>query len=170
MSADDARPPHTPLGGALRQAWLGYQRLLDEDLAAAGFEDRGLPDGRVLRICARSPEVTISAIARELGMTRQGAAKLVAGLRDRGYVTLDPSPDSGREKRITLTPRAQEYLIAHRAAARAIEQRLRDRLGQDAYQGLFLLLEALRGEDQPRMRDYIRRATRAIDDASEPSD
>jgi DNA-binding MarR family transcriptional regulator len=154
------------LGGALRRAWVGYQRLLDEELAAVGFEDRSLPDGRVLRICARNPEATISAIGRELGMTRQGAAKLVASLRDCGYVTLDPSPASGREKRITLTPRAREYLTAHRAAARGIERRLRAQLGEDVYQGLFLLLEALGSQEQRRMRDYIRRATRAIDDVS----
>jgi DNA-binding MarR family transcriptional regulator len=166
MSGHGDRPRATPLGGALRRAWVGYQRLLDEELAAAGFEDRGLPDGRVLRICARNPEVTISAIGRELDMTRQGAAKLVTSLRERGYVTLDPSPASGREKRITLTPRARDYLNVHRAAARGIEHRLREQLGEDAYQGLFLLLEALGSQEQPRMRDYIRRATRAIDDVS----
>jgi DNA-binding MarR family transcriptional regulator len=166
VSGDGDGSRTTPLGGGLRRAWVGYQRLLDEELAAAGFGDRGLPDGRVLRICARNPEVTISEIGRELSMTRQGAAKLVAGLRDRGYVTLDPSPASGREKRITITPRAGEYLAAHRAAARSIERRLRAQLGEDAYQSLFLLLEALGGQDQPRLSDYIRRATRAIDDVS----
>ena len=163
MSERGDGPRAMPLGGALRRAWVGYQLLLDEELAAAGFGDRGLPDGRVLRICARDPDVTISAIGRELDMTRQGAAKLVASLRDRGYVTLDPSPASGREKRITLTPRAQEYLTAHRAAARGIERRLQAQLGDDAYQGLLLLLEALGSQEQPRMRDYISRATRAID-------
>ena len=166
MSGHDDRPRAMALGGALRRAWVGYQRLLDEELAAAGFEDRGLPDGRVLRICARDPDVTISAIGRDLGMTRQGAARLVASLRDRGYVTLDPSPASGREKRITLTPRARDYLTAHRAAARGIEHRLRTQLGEDAYQGLFLLLEALGSQEQPRMHDYIRRAIRAVDDVS----
>jgi DNA-binding MarR family transcriptional regulator len=166
MTGNGARPRVTPLGGALRRAWVGYQRLLDEEMAAAGFEDRGLPDGRVLRICARSPDVTIAAIGRELGMTRQGAAKLVTSLRDRGYVTLDPSPASGREKRISLTPRAREYLTAHRAAARDIERRLRDQVGEDAYEGLFLLLEALGSHGQGRMSDYIRHAARAIDDLS----
>jgi hypothetical protein len=63
---------------ALRQAWVGYQRRLDEQMATAGFEDRGFPDGLVLRICSRTPGVTISQIGRELGITRQGAAKVVA--------------------------------------------------------------------------------------------
>jgi DNA-binding MarR family transcriptional regulator len=167
MSEHTAHPRAFPLGGALRRAWVGYQRLLDDELAVAGYEDRGLPDGRVLRICARDPEATISAIGRELAISRQGAGKLVASLRDRGYVTLDPSPDSGREKRITLTPRAREYLTAHRAAARRIEERLRVQIGEDAYGGLLLLVEALGGDEHPRMRDYIRRATWAIDDTAD---
>ena len=50
------------LGGALRRAWVGYQLRSDEQLAAAGFADRGFPDGRALRFCAQSEEVTASQI------------------------------------------------------------------------------------------------------------
>lgn len=137
-------------------------------MAAAGFADRGFPDGRVLRLCARSDEVTASRIGRELGITRQGAGKIVAGLRDRGYVTLGPSPGDAREKAVTLTPRARDYLAAQRAAARRIEQELRDQVGEAGLEGLLALLEALGGdEDQLRMRDYLRRALRLTGD-SEP--
>jgi DNA-binding MarR family transcriptional regulator len=154
------------LGGALRRAWVGYQRLLDQEMAAAGFADRGFPDGRVLRLCARSDEVTASRIGRELGITRQGAGKIVAGLRDRGYVSLGASPGDGREKVVTLTPRARGYLAAQRTAARRIEQELRNQVGAEAFDGLLALVDALGGhEDQPRMRDYLRRALRLADDA-----
>jgi DNA-binding MarR family transcriptional regulator len=159
---------HRPLslGGALRRAWVGYQRRLDQEMAAAGFADRGFPDGRVLRLCARSDEVTAAQIGRELGITRQGAGKIVAGLRDRGYVTLGASPDDGREKVVTLTSRARDYLAAQHAAARRIEQELRSQVGDEAFEGLLALVNALGGEeDQPRMRDYLRRALRLTDDA-----
>jgi DNA-binding MarR family transcriptional regulator len=153
------------LGGALRRAWVGYQRRLDQEMAAAGFPDRGFPDGRVLRLAARSDQVTAAEIGRELGITRQGAGKIVADLRDRGYVTLGSSPSDARQKVITLTPRARDYLAAQRAAARRIEQELRDRVGAEAYQSLFALLDALGGEeDQLRMRDYLRHALRLADD------
>jgi DNA-binding MarR family transcriptional regulator len=134
-------------------------------MAAAGFADRGFPDGRVLRLCARSDEVTASQIGRELGITRQGAGKIVAGLRDRGYVTLGASPGDGREKMVTLTPRARDYLAAQYTAARRIERELRSQVGAEAFEGLLALLDALGGEeDQPRMRDYLRRALRlAVD-------
>jgi hypothetical protein len=50
---------------------VGYRRQLDQELAAAGFGDRGFPDGRVLRLCGGAADVTISHIGRELGITRQ---------------------------------------------------------------------------------------------------
>jgi DNA-binding MarR family transcriptional regulator len=124
-------------------------------MAAAGFGERGFPDGRVLRMCRAAPTTT-SRIGRELGITRQGASKLVAGLRDRGYVTVEPSPSSGREKTVTVTPRAIEYLTAQRAAARRIERGLRRAVGDDAFDALAALLDELGGAEQPRMRDYLR--------------
>jgi DNA-binding MarR family transcriptional regulator len=144
------------LGAALRRAWVGYQRRLDEQMAAAGFDDRKFPDGRVLRICARSTEMTASQIGRELGISRQGAAKVVGDLRGRGYVEVVASATSGREKIVSLTPRAVDYLAAQRKAARAIERQLRAQIGVEGFEGLARLLDALSGDDQPRMSDYLR--------------
>jgi DNA-binding MarR family transcriptional regulator len=143
------------LGPALRRAWVGYQQRLDAAMAATGFTDRQFPDGRVLRMC-RKNSTNISQIGRELGITRQGAHKIVAGLRARHYVTLRPSPAKRTEKIVVLTPRAREYLTAHRQAAKRIERQLRTEIGEDAFAALTRLLEVLGGEDQPRMRDYLR--------------
>jgi DNA-binding MarR family transcriptional regulator len=162
-AADGAHPG---LGPALRRAWVGYQRRLDLQMAAAGFPDRGFPDGRVLRLCSRGDGVTASEIGRELGMTRQGAGKIVADLHERGYVTLGSAPGDARQKVITLTPRARDYLAAQRAAARQIEQEIREQVGDEALGSLFTLLEALGGEEsQLRMRDFLRHALRLPDDS-----
>ena len=125
-------------------------------MAAAGFVDRRLPDGRVLRICSRSAEITISQIGRELAISRQAASKLVAGLRDRHYVTLEGSATDGREKIVKLTARATDYLAAQRSAARRIERELRDEVGAEGFDHLYALLGALGGDEQPRMLDYLR--------------
>jgi DNA-binding MarR family transcriptional regulator len=164
-------PPPRPvgLGAALRQAWVGYHRRLDEAMAAAGFDDHGFPDGRVLRICSRNPDVTISEIGRELGITRQGAGKVVAKLRERRYVTVSDSKVSGREKVVRLTPRARDYLAAHRAAARSIERQLRQEAGGSAFDSALLVLATLGGEDQPRLRDYLRRVS-DVGDLDDPED
>jgi DNA-binding MarR family transcriptional regulator len=144
------------LGGALRRAWVGYQRRLDEQMAKAGFEHRKLPDGRVLRICATSAETTASQIGRELRISRQGATKVVNSLRERGYVEVVASATSGREKTVSLTPRAVAYLAAQRKAARTIERQLRAEVGAEGFEGLLRLLDALGGVEQPRMSDYLR--------------
>jgi DNA-binding MarR family transcriptional regulator len=147
------------LGASLRRAWIGYQLRLDREMAAAGFADRGLPDGRVLRLCAGSDSLTASLIGRELGITRQGAGKIVAGLRDRGYVTLDSSTSDGREKTVVLTPHAREYLEALKSATRRIEQKLRKQVGDEVFECLWILLDAIDdGEELPRMREYMRQA------------
>jgi DNA-binding MarR family transcriptional regulator len=125
-------------------------------MAAAGLA-RTLPDGRVLRICATSTEPTISKIGRELGISRQGASKLIAGLSDGGYVTLRPSPADGREKLVELTPRAIGYLEAQRTAAQTVQRGLRAELGADGLERLLALLEAIGGDEQPRMSDYLRK-------------
>jgi DNA-binding MarR family transcriptional regulator len=156
---EGSQPHRVGLGAALRQAWVGYHRRLDEAMAAAGFDDRAFPDGRVLRICSGSADVTISQIGRELGITRQGAGKVVTKLRDRRYVTISDSTVSGREKVVSLTPRARDYLAAHREAAQNIERQLHQEVGETAFEGLHLLLAALGGDDQPRMGDYLRRVT-----------
>jgi DNA-binding MarR family transcriptional regulator len=151
-----ARPAR--LGGALRQAWAGYRRQLDQELAAAGFGDRGFPDGRVLQLCSGVSDVTISQIGRELGITRQGASKIVASLRDHGYVTLSPSPTDGREKIVKPTRHAVAFLAAQREAAARIEARLRTELGPGPWDALYRLLDALGAEDQPRLAEYLRDA------------
>jgi DNA-binding MarR family transcriptional regulator len=158
---DTAGPEQRPagLGGALLRAWVGYRSRLDEELAAAGFDDRGVPDGRVLRICRRSAETTISQIGRELGITRQGAGKIVASLRDRGYVTVSASTTDGREKVVTLTPRATDYLTAHRKAARRVERQVRAELGEDSLDSLYRLLTVLGADSTERVSDYVRRTT-----------
>ena len=141
----DGQREHPGLGPALRRAWVGYHERLNAELAAAGFGDRGFPDGRVLRICRRSAGTTISQIGRELGITRQGAGKIVASLRDRSYVTLSDSPTDGREKAVELTQRAVDFLDAHRRAARQIESELRADVGEEHFDDLYRVLSVLGG-------------------------
>jgi DNA-binding MarR family transcriptional regulator len=132
---------------------------LDEAMAEAGFDDRRFPDGRVLRICSDPAGTTISEIGRQLGITRQGAGKVVATLRDRGYVDVGDSATSGREKAVTVTARATEYLAAQRKAARSIESQLQTELGPEGLASLGRLLEALGPEKEVRMRDYLAGST-----------
>jgi len=155
---DSTHPGSVGLGPALRRAWLGYQLRLDAAMTEAGFGERRFPDGRVLRLCSGQNGSTISAIGRELGITRQGAGKVVAHLSDRGYVTVSDSATSGREKSVTLTSRGIAYLRAQHAAARQIELEQQATLGEAGISALFALLDALDPGDPPRLRTYLRRS------------
>ncbi|MGA2306970.1 MAG: MarR family transcriptional regulator [Acidimicrobiales bacterium] len=159
--ADALSDPSPGLGVALRRAWLGYQLRVDRAMAEAGFGERRFPDGRVLRMCSGEAGSTISAIGRELGITRQGASKVVTDLRDRGYVTVADSTTSKREKSVTVTPRGIDYLAHQRAAARTIEDELRAELGEAALSALRALLEALDAGEGLRLRAYLRRSSSA---------
>ena len=127
-------------------------------MAAAGFDDRRFPDGRVLRLCSGPAGATIVAIGRELDITRQGASKVVSRLRDRGYVSIADSSTSGREKSVTLTPHGAAYLEAQRKAARTIERRLRKELGDPEFDALYRLLDILAEGQETSMRAYLQRS------------
>jgi DNA-binding MarR family transcriptional regulator len=157
---DALSPSAAPaLGAALRRAWLGYQLRLDRAMAEAGFGDRKFPDGRVLRLCSGRAGSTSSAIGRELGITRQGASKVVAHLRDRGYVAVADSATSKREKSVILTQRGVDYLAHQHAAARAIEHELLAELGEAPYSALWALLDALNEGEEERLRAYLGRSS-----------
>ncbi len=129
-------------------------------MVEAGFSERRLPDGRVLRLCSGRSGSTISAIGRELGITRQGASKLVGQLHDLGYVDVADSATSKREKSVTLTSRGIEYLQSQRSAARAIEEEVTEALGEHGVSGLFALLDLLDDGERLRMRTYLQRSSR----------
>jgi DNA-binding MarR family transcriptional regulator len=161
-SKESDGPSSAPLGAALRRAWVGYQLLLEEEMATAGVSRRHFPDGRVLHICAQSPDTTISEIGRELEITRQGASKLVGVLMEQGMVTLAPSPTDGREKLVRLTRTATTYLDTQRKGRAAVDRRLRAQVGDDAIEALFGLLERLGSRDTPRLHAFLRTRSGAM--------
>ena len=163
----EGKPP-LALGPSLRRAWLGYQARLDRAMSDAGFDERRFPDGRVLRLCADPAGSTISNIGRELGITRQGAGKVVGHLRDRGYVSVADSPTSGREKEVTLTLRGTQYLEAQREAARSIERHLRKELGEEPFGALRRLLDVLDPGGEVRMRTYLTNRTAGLRSDEDP--
>jgi DNA-binding MarR family transcriptional regulator len=140
---DASRAGQGTLGRALRRGLVGYWLLVGNELAGAGFPDRRFPDGRVLVMCSSSGEMTISEIGRRLGVTRQRAGKIVAGLRERGYVNVTPSASDGREKVVTLTPRAEQFLLALREATRLVEERLAAEIGPGRVDELFQAMSVL---------------------------
>jgi DNA-binding MarR family transcriptional regulator len=168
-SGDDAAPTRSPrLGYALLAAWRGHRRRMDEELAALGFTDHRFADRSVLRMCSGPEDTTISQIGRGLGITRQGASKIVASLSRRGYVTVAASPTNGREKIVRLTGRGAEYRAALRQAAQNIERQLRAEVGSEEFKSFCRVLDALGGGERPMPVAYLRELS-ALSDVPRPS-
>jgi DNA-binding MarR family transcriptional regulator len=128
-------------------------------MADGGFGERRFPDGRVLRVCSDEAGSTISAIGRELGITRQGASKVVGELSERGYLAVADSSTSKREKSVVLTLLGVDYLTHQHAAAQAIEDELRAQLGDAIFTALAALLVALDAGEGVRLRAYLRHSS-----------
>jgi DNA-binding MarR family transcriptional regulator len=148
MTASNAPEPSAGhgygiLGPVLRRAVAGYWQLIGAELTAAGFADRRFPEGRVLFMCRTPGQITISEIGRRLGITRQAAGKIVAGLKERGYLDVTPSPTDGRVKTLSLTPLAEQFLTALQHAGHVVESRLRTELGDEGFGQLVRGLDVL---------------------------
>jgi DNA-binding MarR family transcriptional regulator len=155
-SERQAVPGATLLGNLLLLALLGYGRRVDAEMAAAGFTDRKFPETPVLRLCSDPEGITISEISQRLGITRQGASKTVGRLRDRGYLAVTPSPTSGREKIVTLSTRALEYLTQQHRASKVVEAQLRGQLGDKGFEQFTTALGQL-ADGHPGSMDALAR-------------
>ena len=134
------RQPRTDLGTALRIAWWSYVRRVDIEMEAAGFPERSNSMNYVFALYAQPGPISISEMGRLFDISRQAASKVVAELRQRGYVQTTPSATDQREKVIELTNKATEFVAARQHAAGELDKAIRVHLGQD---GLDQLARAL---------------------------
>jgi DNA-binding MarR family transcriptional regulator len=113
---------------------LAYQTFTDElraDLETRGFPDLGSAYGYVFRALAVEV-LNLHELASRLGMTAQGATKIVNEMVSRGYVERKPDPQDGRAKELRLAPRGRAALAAARRFHATYERRLRSKLGENA--------------------------------------
>ena len=121
-------------------------RLVIDDLHAALAEQGhpGLRPAHGYALLAVGDEGTTTArLGERLGMTKQGAAKLVASLEELGYLERRADDADGRARRLVLTRRGRDLLRRSAAAQRAIEDRWAEALGPRAMQSLRRSLERM---------------------------
>ena len=115
-------------GILLGAAYAAFTEWLRAEMRASGFDDLGPSYGYVFRALADG-SLTLTELAGGLGMTTQGAAKIVASMTDGGYVRSTPDPTDGRAKRLALDDRGRRALRRARALHASYERRLARRLG-----------------------------------------
>jgi DNA-binding MarR family transcriptional regulator len=110
---------------------LAFVAFVDEmhvELARAGYPDLGRSYGYVFR-ALDGERLTVSQLAARLGMTKQGAAKIVNEMRDRGYVERSADAADARVRRLDLSSRGRAALAAARRFHAGYEARLAARVG-----------------------------------------
>jgi DNA-binding MarR family transcriptional regulator len=134
-------------------------RLLIDDMHRR-LEAQGLPElrpahGFALNAIAEAG-MTTAELAELMGVTKQGAAKLVASMIDLGFVTTAAHATDRRARLVVLTPRGRTVLTAAVEAQRAMEQELRATVGARDVTALRrtlrTLIEQHHGEGYPPLR------------------
>lgn len=77
-------------------------------LAALGFDDYRRSDALALRWLAHGP-TPLAALNAKFGVSRQATRKVVDGLVERNYATVQPDPVDARRRIVKLSQRGREY-------------------------------------------------------------
>jgi DNA-binding MarR family transcriptional regulator len=110
----------------------GFRTLVDE--AHALLDERGHAGARPAHgfaLQAVGSGATTSQIASRLGVSKQAAAKTVAGLEARGYVARTDDPTDRRRVTVVRTPLGEAFLAASAAAFDDVVRRWRAQAGVD---------------------------------------
>jgi DNA-binding MarR family transcriptional regulator len=90
----------------------GFRALVEaatEELARRGYQDvRPVHDFAMRAIAAGADSA--SELGRQLSVAKQSAAKTIAVLHERGYITREPDPRDARRKRLEVTPLGFEVM------------------------------------------------------------
>lgn len=120
-------------GAELALLLLGsYRRLVDTVILA--LAERGHQDFRPSHDFAmraiESGADNASELGRRLAMTKQGAARIIETLLERGYIAREPDPSDARRKRIQVTPLGAQVMREGEAIFNDLRSQLEQKLGK----------------------------------------
>lgn len=136
-------------GADLALLLLGsYRNLVDE--VVRELAKRGYPDARPSHEHAiqaiRAGADSASDLARRLAVSKQAAAKTIAALVERGYVTTEVDPADVRRKKIRITDRGDGLIAEGAAIFDEVRARWEGRLGAAELARLEVQLAQLVGD------------------------
>lgn len=135
-------PKPLDLGIVLTLALGAFKDRLHAHLAEAGYSDLGPAYGFVFRSLGERP-LSLAELAGQLGITPQGALKIVAEMIERDYVERGDDATDKRVRRLSLTSRGRAALREARKFHARAERELVDQLGARALKSTRTVLAAL---------------------------
>jgi DNA-binding MarR family transcriptional regulator len=118
-------------GIILGLAYQGFVAHLHAHLAEHGFTEIAPTVGYVLRAIAEEP-MNQRQLSRRLGITDQGAMKIIDDMERRRFVVRVADPEDARARRLELGPRGKELLRIARRFHQRFEHKLAAELGESA--------------------------------------
>jgi len=129
-----------------RQSWI---RQMSAGLAAAGYADYRRSDAGAVRLLQRGPR-SIGQLGEALGITRQAARKVAAGLEQRGLATVRRDERDGRQFNIALTASGDGYAEAIRAVINNLNRGLTGKVTPDQLAAADAVLRAVLADEHTR--------------------
>lgn len=126
-----------------RRSWV---RQMAERLSAMGFDDYRRSDAAVVRLLARGP-TSVGRLGEALGVTRQAARKVVAGLERRRFAATARDDRDGRQVNVFLTAEGVAYAEAVVAVIGRLNGDLIGRVDPAALAGADAVLRAVLADD-----------------------
>jgi DNA-binding MarR family transcriptional regulator len=130
----------------LRHARSTYGTAMRRALEQAGYDD--IPKNGLYVIgglALGAGDAPLSALVRDLHLSKQSAGQLVDALVTRGYLERAEDPQDRRKLVVTLTARGHAAATAQATASRRIDALLAERVGQANVGKLRQALAALVG-------------------------
>lgn len=109
----------------------GFRTLVDGamvELAARGYDDFRPTHEFAMRAIIAGAD-SASDVGRRLSVSKQAAAKTIAVLVARGYVSSDPDPSDARRNRLQVTARGLDALREGEAVFEGLRARWEEKLG-----------------------------------------
>lgn len=135
---------------------VGAFRAIVDDLHDQ-LTDAGHPGARPVHgfaLQAVGPDgVTVSELGRRLGVSKQAAAKTVAGLEALGYVHRVAHPEDQRAALVVRAPRGDEMLALSAQIFGRIHAEIAERLGRAELEKLEEALNRIVRERSPKLGD-----------------
>jgi DNA-binding MarR family transcriptional regulator len=140
-------------GANLALLLLGsYRRIVDsaiEELAARGYADVRPAHDFAMRAIDSGAD-SASELGRRMSVSKQAAAKTIAALIERGYVTRATDPEDARRKRVEVTALGHEVMRVGEAIFDDVRRQLQEQIGIDGIASLEAHLTAIVGDSPVR--------------------
>ncbi len=134
------------LPALLRHARHTYGTAMRQALEEAGYDD--IPRNGLYVVgglALGAGDVPLSALVRDLHVSKQAAGQLVDALVTRGYLVRSEDPQDRRRQIVALTPRGQAAAEVQAIARARIDAQLAERIGPAGVGQLRRMLAALVG-------------------------